>query len=69
MDEEEFRLWLALHETTHAFEFEAFPWVRPYFNTLLERYISLVANDLRNLQGGVGTFLERIRSSAGKART
>ena len=36
-------MWIALHETTHAFEFEAFPWVRPYFNTLLERYITLVA--------------------------
>ena len=24
-----FRTWIALHETTHAFEFEAHPWLRP----------------------------------------
>jgi coenzyme F420 biosynthesis associated uncharacterized protein len=68
VDEEDFRLWLALHETTHAFEFEAFPWVRPYFNTLLERYIGLVANDLRNLQGGISTFLKRIKEQRGQGK-
>jgi coenzyme F420 biosynthesis associated uncharacterized protein len=68
VEEEEFRLWLALHETTHAFEFEAFPWVRPHFNTLLERYIGLVANDLRNLQGGVSMFLKRIREQRGQGK-
>jgi uncharacterized protein (DUF2342 family) len=26
-----FRTWIALHETTHAFEFEAHPWLRPYW--------------------------------------
>ena len=65
LDGHDFRLWLALHETTHAFEFEAFPWVRPHFNALLERYITLVTNDLRNLQGGVRAFMERIQSRRG----
>ena len=27
-----FRTWIALHETTHAFEFEAHPWLRPYLD-------------------------------------
>jgi putative hydrolase len=27
-----FRVWIALHETTHAFEFEAHPWLRPYLS-------------------------------------
>ncbi len=62
VDAHDFRLWLALHETTHAFEFEAFPWVRPYFNSLLERYISLVTNDLKALQGGVRVLIERIQA-------
>ncbi len=31
----DFRLWIALHETTHAYEFEAYPWVREHFNSLL----------------------------------
>ncbi|MDQ6833731.1 MAG: zinc-dependent metalloprotease, partial [Chloroflexota bacterium] len=65
VDGHEFRLWLALHETTHAFEFEAFPWVRPHFNMLLERYITLVTEDLRNLQGGLGALVRRLRESGG----
>ena len=35
-----FRMWIALHETTHAFEFEAHPWLRPYLATRLERQLS-----------------------------
>ena len=65
----EFRLWLALHETTHAFEFEAFPWVRPHFNTLLERYITLVTDDLRNLQGGLSTLIRRLREQGGSGKS
>ena len=34
-----FRTWIALHETTHAFEFEAHPWLRPF---LAERLASLL---------------------------
>ena len=69
VDGHEFRLWLALHETTHAFEFEAFPWVRPYFNTLLERYITLVTDDLRNLQGGLSTLIRRLREQGGSGKS
>ena len=36
-----FRTWIALHETTHAFEFEAHPWLRPYLASRLERQLSL----------------------------
>jgi len=35
-----FRTWIALHETTHAFEFEAHPWLRPYLAERLERQLS-----------------------------
>jgi coenzyme F420 biosynthesis associated uncharacterized protein len=69
VDGHEFRLWLALHETTHAFEFEAFPWVRPHFNTLLERYITLVTDDLRNLQGGLSTLIRRLREQGGSGKS
>ncbi|MDQ6907384.1 MAG: zinc-dependent metalloprotease [Chloroflexota bacterium] len=69
VDGHEFRLWLALHETTHAFEFEAFPWVRPHFNTLLERYITLVTEDLRNLQGGLSTLIRRLREQGGGGKS
>jgi len=35
-----FRTWIALHETTHAFEFEAHPWLRPYLAGRLERHLT-----------------------------
>ena len=37
-----FRTWIALHETTHAFEFEAHPWLRPYLAGRLERQLAAV---------------------------
>ncbi len=36
-----FRTWIALHETTHAFEFEGHPWLRPYLAERLERQLAL----------------------------
>ena len=42
-----FRTWIALHETTHAFEFEAHPWLRPYLAARLERQLSLFSGDAR----------------------
>jgi coenzyme F420 biosynthesis associated uncharacterized protein len=44
-----FRTWIALHETTHAFEFEAHPWLRPYLAARLER-------QMRSLSSGVSTM-------------
>jgi coenzyme F420 biosynthesis associated uncharacterized protein len=63
---DEYRLWIALHETTHAFEFESHPWVRQHFNSILERYFSFISNDLSNLgrNGGLGGFLQRIRENS-----
>jgi coenzyme F420 biosynthesis associated uncharacterized protein len=69
-----FRTWIALHETTHAFEFEAHPWLRPYLAERLERQLaglSRSTSDLgrdasgvlrRALRGGDGHWLERLMS-------
>jgi coenzyme F420 biosynthesis associated uncharacterized protein len=62
---EDFRMWLALHETTHAFEFEGHPWVRDHFNGLLDRYMNFVNEDAEQLkQGlkGLKVFAERVRN-------
>lgn len=48
---DEFRRWIALHEATHAHEFELHPWVRTYLNTSLRRYLRLLVEDL----GGRGS--------------
>ena len=44
-----FRTWIALHETTHAFEFEAHPWLRPYLAERLERQLSLFGKEASGL--------------------
>ncbi|HEX8938885.1 MAG TPA: zinc-dependent metalloprotease [Candidatus Limnocylindrales bacterium] len=41
-----FRTWIALHETTHAFEFEAHPWLRPYLAERLERQLTAFSEDV-----------------------
>jgi len=44
------RLWIALHETTHAFEFEAHPWLRPYLAERLERQLSAFLEEAQGLR-------------------
>jgi coenzyme F420 biosynthesis associated uncharacterized protein len=46
---EPFRTWIALHETTHAFEFEAHPWLRPYLAERLERQLRLFGREASGL--------------------
>ena len=62
---EEFRLWLALHEVTHAFEFEANPWLQDYFNSLLREYITFLNRDAEHLKRG----LDGLRIFWRRART
>lgn len=44
-----FRMWIALHETTHAFEFEGHPWLRPYLAERLERQLVLFSESSETL--------------------
>jgi coenzyme F420 biosynthesis associated uncharacterized protein len=44
-----FRTWIALHETTHAFEFEAHPWLRPWLAERIERQLNAAARDASTL--------------------
>jgi coenzyme F420 biosynthesis associated uncharacterized protein len=46
---DDFRTWIALHETTHAFEFEAHPWLRPYLAGRLERQVAMLSDDMTGL--------------------
>ena len=65
LPKDQFRLWLALHETTHVYQFEGFPWVRPYFQSLLDDYFVFLKSDLgefRNGLHGVKLMLERVRA-------
>jgi coenzyme F420 biosynthesis associated uncharacterized protein len=65
---DEFRTFIALHEATHAFEFEAHAWLRPYFADLVAETVELLASESGGLMerlreamtGGDGHWLERI---------
>lgn len=60
----EFRLWLALHELTHVYEFEGYDWVKPYFQSLMDEYFEFLKSDLNELKSGmraVRIAIERIR--------
>ena len=65
---DEFRIFIALHEATHAFEFEAHPWLRPYFADLVGRTVESLAAESGGLMermrdamsSGEGHWLERI---------
>lgn len=64
---EEFRLWIALHETTHAFEFEAHPWLREHLAGLLRRYLQALGPDalaLHPWRGSVWRLAARLASNA-----
>ena len=65
---EPFRTWIALHETTHAFEFEAHPWLRPYLADRLERQLRLFGKEASGLGREALRSLGRaIRGDAGDA--
>src|SRR5439155_11425156 len=48
-----FRTFIALHEATHAFEFEAHPWLRDHFTALVAESVEQLATD----PGGLGRRL------------
>lgn len=69
---DEFRTFIALHEVTHAFEFEAHAWLRPYFVDLVGRTLEQLATESGGLvqrvreaiSGREGHWLERIMTPA-----
>ena len=60
----DFRTWIALHEATHAFEFEANSWLRPYLRDHLEQQLAGVLDQAREIQsGGIAALIARVRDS------
>jgi coenzyme F420 biosynthesis associated uncharacterized protein len=58
---DQFRTFIALHEATHAFEFEAYPWLRDHFASLVAESIDRLAAD----SGSLGTRLRNALASRG----
>ncbi len=49
-DPRQFRLWLALHETTHRAQFTSIEWLRPYFLSLVEDALDAAEPDLEHFK-------------------
>lgn len=61
---DDFRVWVALHETTHAYEFEANSWLRPYLRDHLEQQLTGVLDQAKSIQSdGILALLKRLRES------
>jgi coenzyme F420 biosynthesis associated uncharacterized protein len=72
LDGNQFRMWIALHETTHAYEFEAHPWLRDYMNGLLRQYFDSVGRDLGRFAfgaGGVTGLAQRVWQNLPRTQT
>ena len=64
---DDFRTWICLHETTHAFELEAHPWVRPYLAERLERQLAGFIQEARAFRvGGLPELARRWRRPKGE---
>ena len=61
---DEFRYWIALHEVTHVFEFEAHGWVRDHFSALLNEFLRLMTAQLAEQGVGLGSLLKRLAKGA-----
>jgi coenzyme F420 biosynthesis associated uncharacterized protein len=66
VDVDAFRTWIALHEATHAFEFEAHPWLRPYLASRVEAQIDGFARELRGLGPGSAREIAAALRSGGR---
>lgn len=58
----EFRLWLALHETSHLVQFSAAPWLRGYVTGLMNDYLSTIDLDPGWLLQSLRRALDDLRS-------
>ncbi|MEJ7652123.1 MAG: zinc-dependent metalloprotease [Chloroflexia bacterium] len=66
---DDLRMRIALHETTHAFEFESNAWLREHFNHLLESYFEGLNQQVKGLRGpGVVTKAVERPATVGSAR-
>jgi coenzyme F420 biosynthesis associated uncharacterized protein len=52
VDPQAFRLWLALHEVTHGFEFKANPWLKGYIQGLIQDHMAFAKAKLERVGTG-----------------
>lgn len=47
---EQFRLWICLHEATHAYEFEAHPWLAEFLNSRISEHMQALTEEVQQLR-------------------
>jgi coenzyme F420 biosynthesis associated uncharacterized protein len=58
---DDLRTWIALHESTHAFELEAHPWLRAYLAERLERQLAGLIDEARAFRlEGLGRLIREL---------
>jgi len=57
----EFRLWLSLHELAHRAQFVGVPWMRGYFQDLVQEMIAVATPESGRLRRVIGEIRERRR--------
>ncbi len=74
IERDAFRTFIAIHEVTHAYEFEAHPWLRAHFASLVEETIHRLAADADGLwvrlttpRTGTGHWMERLMTPEQRA--
>lgn len=74
IERDPFRTFIAIHEVTHAYEFEAHPWLRSHFAALVQETIHRLAADAGGLWGrmatarqGTGHWMERLMTPEQRA--
>jgi coenzyme F420 biosynthesis associated uncharacterized protein len=60
----DFRLWVAIHEVTHRVQFGATPWLRPYLERLIGRYLETVQVDSREVMAQLRRAVDAVRAGA-----
>jgi coenzyme F420 biosynthesis associated uncharacterized protein len=64
--EQDFRMWLALHEVTHRLQFEAVPWLRPYVSGLVGSYLETIELDTRKMLDRLRRAYDEVRAGTGQ---
>lgn len=59
VDRDAFRTFIAIHEVTHAYEFEAHPWLRDHFASLVDDVVHRLAADAGGMWGRLATAGQR----------
>ncbi len=58
----QFRLWVALHEMTHRYQFESIEWLRPTFTELVSQMLSVESPSVSDLIGAAIRIYDSIRA-------